>query len=411
MRPICCILVMVLVCASVAGCWNRREPELLAVVIGAAFDYDPESRVYRVIAQVANPVGSTDAGDQGGGQGFRLPFWVSSAEGQTPFEAMRNLAYRTSREMYWAHNRVVLVSERLAVSGIGPVLDLFERERQMRSVVVPVVVRGDIDMLMQAEFPFEEVGTRAISTAERNLLNQGAAFPVQSLTMVYRLLDRPGQEVLMGAVTVVLPDAEPRGDGQSPEAGPTPAGQMPVEFGGAACFDGDRLSGWLDALQVEGIMIVTNRLRRAIYTVNDPLDESKLLTVELLNISSEICVECAADDMCISIRVRAVARLQNMTNTTGLEIDPEYVDQMEQLVADKIKQRTEDAIRKAQELGTDVLGLGHHLHTKRPRLWRDVEHNWKEIFANMPVEVNAKVNVARPGLVVSPLTSGGGISP
>lgn len=39
------------------GCWNVREPENLVHVLGVAFDLDEETGLFKVYAQVANPIG------------------------------------------------------------------------------------------------------------------------------------------------------------------------------------------------------------------------------------------------------------------------------------------------------------------------------------------------------------------
>ncbi|MFO8059419.1 MAG: hypothetical protein R6U70_02005, partial [Bacillota bacterium] len=130
-----------------SSCWDRRDPEHLAYVIGTGFDVEEDGR-FHVIAQLANPL--VLGGELGATGGEDKAFWVVSASGYTPLDAMRNLAEGTSRELFWAHNRVVMFSEELARRGIAPVLDLFERQRQLRTIAHPAVVSGDLRTLMEA---------------------------------------------------------------------------------------------------------------------------------------------------------------------------------------------------------------------------------------------------------------------
>ena len=65
------------------------------------------------------------------------------------------MAMGTSREFFWAHNRVLLFSEKLARRGIGEILDLVARERQFRPVMPPAVVEGTLRRLLEARM---EVG-------------------------------------------------------------------------------------------------------------------------------------------------------------------------------------------------------------------------------------------------------------
>ena len=59
------------------GCWDRSDPELLAIVLAVAFDLDEKNELYQVIAQVVDPVamGGAQSGDGGGGGGGAA-FWT-----------------------------------------------------------------------------------------------------------------------------------------------------------------------------------------------------------------------------------------------------------------------------------------------------------------------------------------------
>ena len=124
------LLVALLAGVFCSGCWSRREPELLGLVLAVGFDYDEEEDLYQVFAQVANPIasgtsgGSSSDGSGGGGGGGKKPYATMEAKGHTPFEAIRNLIQVSTRELFWAHCRVLLFSESLARKGIKEVLDL-----------------------------------------------------------------------------------------------------------------------------------------------------------------------------------------------------------------------------------------------------------------------------------------------
>jgi spore germination protein KC len=75
---------------------------------------------------------------------------------------MRKLTEGVSREFFWAHNRISLLSEEVARKGIYPIMDMVERERQLRTSGHVVIVDGDVKKLMEAEFPLEETGARGL---------------------------------------------------------------------------------------------------------------------------------------------------------------------------------------------------------------------------------------------------------
>ena len=144
------------------GCWDNREPEWLASSLLLAFDLDEEN-MYKAIVVLANPLFQAGVeGGAGGGGGNKLPFWVHSARGHTPFEAILNLSQGTTRQIRFSHTLVLLFSEKLAREGIWPVLELFQRNRELRTNIQTAVVDGDLEELLRAEFPLEFLPATAI---------------------------------------------------------------------------------------------------------------------------------------------------------------------------------------------------------------------------------------------------------
>jgi len=49
---------MVIICSLLllTGCWDRQEPENLAIVLAGGYDYNPDTNMYKIILQVASPL-------------------------------------------------------------------------------------------------------------------------------------------------------------------------------------------------------------------------------------------------------------------------------------------------------------------------------------------------------------------
>ena len=83
-----------------------RELDDLGLVMVVGIDKIKETNNFRITAQIAKPSGAGQAkGDSGGDE----PVWTGSAEGNSIFEAIRNLAKFSSRRIMWAHNNVVII--------------------------------------------------------------------------------------------------------------------------------------------------------------------------------------------------------------------------------------------------------------------------------------------------------------
>lgn len=410
-RQIAAVALLLCLTASVGGCWNLREPEDLVHVLGLALDLDEESGLFKVYAQVANPAGmggaATPSGDAGGtgGGGGKKPFWTVSAYGHTPFEAVRNLVPHTSRELFWSHTSVLVISEKLARRGILPIIDFFERERQTRMIVRPVVAEGDVGRLMEADFPLEQTGARALSRGIMVSMFQSSIFPAKLLTEVVDTLSEPGVEVLIGRVKVL---AEERTKSAAPSQAGAPrqpgALEPPAELSGAAAFHKDRMVGWFSEREVRGWHWITGRAFRATLVLSAPDDEEKLLTVEVTSSSAKIEPGVEGNDARMKVTVKAEGRVQDETGPEDLTTESELTRSLNRRMAQVIRSDMEMAIAKAKELRSDVFGFGYSIYRTRYKDWKRLEEHWDEIFPTMPVELHVEARIRRTGLITKSAT-------
>lgn len=121
------VLIGSLAASVVSGCWNRRELDTLGIQLGTAID--KVGNQYRVSVQVVIP---SELSAKAGGGG-RSPVAMYEATAPTVFEAFRKLTETSSRKIYSAHIRVLIIGESLAREGIANVLDLLSRNPEART--------------------------------------------------------------------------------------------------------------------------------------------------------------------------------------------------------------------------------------------------------------------------------------
>lgn len=391
-------VVIVFIAGIPCGCWNLREPENLAHVLAVAFDLDEETGFFRVYAQVANTVatggGTTSEGGAGGmGTQGKKPYWVVSARGVTPFQAVRNLAPLVSRELFWAHTEVLLISERLARMGILPVFDLFERDRQVREIIQPVVVQGDIKTLMETDFPLEQTGAKGLSRGITVSTFQSAVFPVKSLIEPLATLSEPGWEMLIGRIEVLAKDNSESG-----------ISKPPVKISGAAVFHEDRMVDWLSERETTGWLWISGRVLRTTLVLLAPDSREKFVTVEVTASSGKIEPVIEGEDVRIKVTVKAEGRIENETGPLNLALESEVVHSLNRRMAQVIRNDMEMAIAKAQSLQADIFGFGHSIYRTHYRDWVNLEDRWPEIFSRVPVELDVRTSIRRTGLTGKSVT-------
>lgn len=401
MRNRIAILIVIIMALSLTGCWNRRDPENLAHVHATGLDYDPGTGMYHLTVQMANPVamGDQDAGQ--GGRGEKKPYWAVSASGRFPFETMRSLAEYTSRELFWAHNKVLLLSERLARHGVYEAIDVRERERQLRPASQVAIVDGDIRKLMEADFPLEETGAEGIARQITTTRYERSLFPARTLNELLSVLAQPGVDMFIGRIEVA--EAAEMAGGQTGSDSGTTNIQPPARVAGGALFKGDRMVGWADERQTIGWNYATGRSFRSTVLITDPVDDKTEVGVEITQLDSRMRPVFVDGDLGIEVVIRAEGRIQNFPGYGELVTESPYIKSLEQRTAEYIRNTVESTITLSRELESDIIGFGNLIYRKQPKLWKEIEDRWYEVFKDIQIDIKVDVNIRHSGLTASPM--------
>lgn len=409
------LLCLLLPLLTLAGCWDRREPSLLGVVTAVAFDFDPQTGLLQVIAQVANPlgIGGGNGADQSGGGGGNNPFWVVETSGHTIYEAIKKTEQVSTRKLIWSHLEAVLFSEAMAREGLRPVLDYIDRERQARLIARPFVVQGNIRQLMEAEFPLEQLGGPALIRQLITIRMEDAfTSEIDSLRRLFHHLSMPGVELILPRIEV---QAERREEGGAKNGGGGGNGEKrgggggvktgkpnPAKISGAALFRGDKLAGFFNEKETAGYLWLTKNIRRQTMVFSCPGEVDKYLTVEVFGALTKLEPEVQGEKVRLRLSILTEGRLQDFAGQS-LPLAEDFKSSLNRRMATVIHNQIGLAWQKARELDVDVFGFGHDLYQTKPQDWKRLEKKWAGIFPEIELEVDVQATIRSYGLVTEPL--------
>ncbi len=405
-RPAVLLFFMLLLPALLApGCWDQREPQNQAIILGLAIDYIEDAALYEVFVEMAIPSALAGAeGEGGGGQGGGPVSQVFGARGRTVFEALRGLEPIAPRELYWGDSELVVFSENLVRQGMAPVLDFFERERHSRLTSRPIVARDDLQELLRVELPLEDTASLGFLSQIMNQELSGATVPSIDLRRVVMMLSQPGIEVFLPQIR--LAGEEGAGDGGAGGNGGGAEAQPPVQVArieGGAAFKGDRLAGWLGSEATRGWLWITGNINRATESVSCPVCEG-FSTIEVIHYNHSLEAVVEAGKPKIIVRLNADSRIQDLTCKHPFAGDrEEIISTFNSRMAEAIRRKMKLALAEAQALQSDIFGFGREFYRRHPRWWSAMEQNWPLVFQDLPVELQVQVNLRRIGLILDPI--------
>ncbi len=381
LRRVAIALSMLAALMLVSGCWDKRELNEVAVVIGVGVDLAPNGE-FEVTAQVIKP---TTQGANSGGGGSELPTWSISASGKTYTDAVSELNRISPRRLYWPHLQIVIFGQELAKSGIAPVLTWFERDRDSRSGTFVVVTRGKAEDLLNQKIELGSVPAKSMADLINNA--QIRQLPARQMTLrkLTAILVTPGVDTTLD----IINPRKIRGKVET------------YELAGAAIFRGDKMVGSVTTETVHGLAIATNKYENAILTVACPKHEQEYATYLLTDFQSKLRADWADGRVLARLRVFIEGNVNDQTCREEL-LEPDVLNALEKNVADKIDELVRGMFEEGVNKRADVFGIGRKLRMTHPDAWRKVSKDWRSELQHVKLEIQTDANVRRGGLVIEP---------
>ena len=375
-----CLLLCLCLTALGCGCWSSRELNDLAVVMAIGMDTADRPGEVRVTAQTAK---AAAMGKDGGGEG--PAYWNVSESGADTFSALRGMADTAGRQLYLAHNQILVFSREMAESGVQGQLDYFLRDRESRSTVYVAVSEGDAADLLDFTPQFEKLPAWQLSGQIKASEETGQWPAVDLLEFSNQLMER--------SRAPLAPLISLTGEGE----------EKTSQIVGTAVFWEDRMVGVLDEAETRGMMWVLGRVESAALEV--PAAGS-VAGVEVVSASAEMEPVFRADGgLSMRVRIRAEGRMSDQTGEENLA-DPGVRLALEQSMSGIIRDEVENAFARAKELGADVYGFGNRIHEEYPDRWAGLEEDWQDTFRTAELELEIDARIRSTGRLVEPAYPG-----
>lgn len=371
--------IWMIVCCTVilSGCWDKKELNQVAVVIGVGLDKVKEKE-YRVTAQVIKPV------PQGGAAGgSELPTWSLSANGKSVTDAIRQLNKISPRRLYWPHLQIVIFGEELAKEGVAPVLTWFERDRDSRSGTYIVQTRGEAEDLLNQKIELGSVPANSMAdlldTAELR------AIDAQRVTLreFLNTLATPGIDA---AIDVI----DPKSIRGKPET---------YELSGVAVYKRDRFAGYMTGPEATGMDIVAGRYKFGNAIIPVPGAKGEYFTFQITDMRNQLKFDVRNEKLKVKMDLFFEGNLNDQTSAENL-IEPHKMKKAEQVIGEEAKKLIVSAFQQAAEKGSDIYGLGQELRRHHPKIWHQKEKEWASELKKIEFEIKVDANIRRAGLIL-----------
>jgi len=397
-------LALTVIIASVliplTGCWDIRYLDKLGVVIALGVDDDPSGKFrYELTVQVVLPQNATSR--DGGGNGS--PVMTLTEKGDTVFEAIRKMSAKTSRRLFFSHTQLLVIHESTAKKGIFPLMDLIDRNADIRTDISVVIARGvKAAKLLQIRTQMESVPANQIK--ETILVDQNAKGQLYSVLVrdITRISKSEGQQIAVPAVGV-------EGD---PEAGSTKEivdrinPKVLPELKTMAVFDGGRLIGYLPPKQSQGLTWSLNKLQNTV--LKFPCANGKgHYIMEVIRTDTKVKAEKPKGESewpTVKMEIRMQSSVHEVT-CPGLSInDEQTLLALEEKLNAVVEKEIKSTVDWLMDRKLDALGWGEQIYRDQPARWKQMKARWKTIFPQIQYEIHCISHVESMGARTDAIT-------
>ncbi|NLT94749.1 MAG: Ger(x)C family spore germination protein [Clostridia bacterium] len=374
------ILIYLLVFLFTAsGCWDRRELNELALATCVGIDLGEDPQHLQMTVEIVLP---ENISTPGGASGQGKPTFTVKSQGLTAFEAARKLTLNTEERIYFAHNPVVVFGEEMALNGIAPAFDFFIRDPEPRRTAWMLVSEQRAEEIVNIDTMLEPITGIYINKLIEEIVSNSLIASMSVQDFLERLMSPTSSPYCS------LIRAKKEND------------SIIMELTGTAIFKKDKMVGKFDYTEGRGLLWVLGEVKSGIIVV--PCENDSNVALEIIRSQSKIIPSITDNTLKITIKVKEEGNLGEQQCPYELTT-PQAWSSLEKKKAEAIRQEILAAVRKAQELNTDVFGFGEAFHRKYPKLWKEqLKQNWDVFFPEIEVEILVEAKLRRTGMISKP---------
>lgn len=389
------ILVAVILCTLLlTGCWDRRELNDIGIVVAMGLDRDDMTGKIIVTSQMVRP----GALKKDGGGESSSPVEIITTQGNTVAEAVKNISNQFDRIAFFAHVKVLVISEQLAKEGLLPTLDYFIRNSTMRNLVWLVIAKdGNAKELLTINHGIENVQATYLDDIIKNR-GENSEVSISDLLTYLKAITSESNPI-GGVMEMVEHPTMPTKEKKDVTT-------QGIKLSGTAVFKKDKLVGYLDNRETRGLNWVTGKVKNTIINIPSPNENGKLIAIAITKASSKIIPEMREGKISFIIDVNVEGNIAEQQDSGNYF---KYLDSfatLEEIQKDMIEKEIQTTIDKVQtKLGSDILGFGSIYSKKYPQEWKGIKDDWDTIFPTVSYEVKVDARLRNLGLILRPIQS------
>ncbi|GMQ56359.1 Ger(x)C family spore germination protein [Vallitalea sediminicola] len=375
------ILCIILQVSLLSGCWSKRELDDITILSGIGVDNLDDNKLLLTMQVILHREMKIES--QSGKRGAERPTQNVEVIGNSLIDANRNFLLQTGRRGYWSHISVIVIGEEFAKKGISSILDVLERDNEIRQRTLILVAKGNAkDILMAETIDLEVIQAYNIKDMLKNSHDVGKSVKVDLRNYFLMSSEKNNSSFIPGINTIQ-----------------TTENTSNLELNDTGIFKEDKLVGWFNETETRGLLWVLDEINGCMTEFNYPDEKYDPVIIEVLRSRTRaepVIVNNVLEKMVLNVSAQGkIAQSNEYVDITK----GEGINEIEKHTESVIKNKMEECIKKGKEFNVDIFEFGEAVYKKNPKLWKVIEEYWEDVFVSIPVEINVDMEIKRTGLI------------
>ncbi|OPA75298.1 spore gernimation protein GerC [Paenibacillus selenitireducens] len=345
------LVISLLLCTLLPGCWNSKDLQNMAYVTALGIDYvDNKYITYAQILNFAN-IAKTETASTG----KPVPVWIGRGEGRTVTESLTTIYSTSQMRIFWGHVKAMICTEALMKHGLQEVYDMLNRYREVRYNILIYGTKEPLKDILVQKSMFNLSPLDTVMNQPSQVYSQRSfILPVYGFKVISQL-NESGSPAMIPSLAI-------KRDKWFEDQKEHPMFQID----GAYYFHYQNLSGWLSEDDLKGARWMQKQLQRS--PINIPYKGKPVAALIMIKPKYKVTPILEGNRVRYNIMLHMQAYLDEIVKKT-----PNH--EMEKMASEVVENEIRMSYKKGLPMEIDVLKLEEHLYRKYPKKWHEVHRS------------------------------------
>lgn len=376
------VILIVIILPFLSGCWNYRDVDRISIVSGITVDKSPDNSKYLLAAEIVEV--------ETGGRESILSSSKVNAEGETFFDALRNMISTAGKKLFLSHMKVVVVSQDIAREGLIQIIDFIARDAEPRYELNLMISKEETACEI---LNYKAIGEELVCLKLYEMLKSQKSLSKAPIIETVKFI----QAVSSDGESAILPLV----------GGTMINGEQVLEISGTAVFKKDKLVGLLDGDETKYLLFIKNKINSVILPeMGRGENTNHSISLEVFDNETKIKPVYSDGEISINIITKTTASIGEHGSKTNL-ISKSKRDIIKASAEKSLEKSIQALVSKVQtEYAADIFGFGNEVKMEMPSVWRKISSDWDSLFQNIAVNTKSDISIHASGSVNKPINIG-----